>query len=214
MQKTIVIVGAGEGLGNAIARKFGQQDFRVILIARTEFDLKTYCKNFKEEGIEAHYEVADAAKPDSLTAAFARIKTKFGTPEVMVYNVGVNGMDESDLSSAILLQRYQIDVASAHHCVRQVLNGDLAKKKGAIFFTGGGLALHPRPKFLSLSTNKSALRTMALLLHEELKPQGIYVGTVTINGPIDPKTKFAPDKIAQTYWDLYKKRDKAEVIYE
>ena len=36
MKKTIVVVGAGRGLGNGVAEKFGGNDFRVVLMARSE----------------------------------------------------------------------------------------------------------------------------------------------------------------------------------
>ena len=52
MKKTIVVVGAGKGLGNGVAEKFGSNDFRVILMARSEGHLKEYAADFAAKGIE------------------------------------------------------------------------------------------------------------------------------------------------------------------
>jgi short-subunit dehydrogenase len=75
---------------------------------------------------------------------------------------------------------------------------------GTVLFTGGGLALAPQAGLgvASLVAGKSALRGLALVLHEELKPQGIHVGLVTIAGMVAPGTAFDPDRIAEAYWDL------------
>jgi short-subunit dehydrogenase len=215
MKKTIIIVGAGKGLGNAIARKFGKNDFRVILIARSEAALKEYEEEFTKEGIEVFTHAADAAKPETLTTAFNNVKAKFGIPDVLVYNVGITGLDvPGTVNSEKLMQHYQIDVASAYHSVQQVVSEEFGKKNGVIILTGGGLALNPYAGYTPLSLDKAALRAMAILLNAELKDKGIFVGTVTIAGAIEPNTHFAPELIAEKYWDLYIQRQELEVVYQ
>ena len=61
MKKTIVVVGAGKGLGNGVAEKFGNNDFRVVLMARNEEHLKEYAADFESKGIEVHTQAADVA---------------------------------------------------------------------------------------------------------------------------------------------------------
>ena len=67
MKKTIVVVGAGKGLGNHVAEKFGRNDFRVVLMARGRASLEAYQKAFEDKGIETCIYIADAADPASLT---------------------------------------------------------------------------------------------------------------------------------------------------
>jgi NAD(P)-dependent dehydrogenase (short-subunit alcohol dehydrogenase family) len=64
-----------------------------------------------------------------------------------------------------------------------------------------------------VSIGKAALRNLAFTLAEELKPQGIFVGTVTITGNVAPGTHFAPNLIAEKYWELYEKREEHEIVY-
>ena len=215
MKKTIVIVGAGKGLGNAIARKFGQNDFRIILMARNEASLKEYKEEFSNEGIEVYTHAADAANPASLTSAFDNVKAKFGTPDVLVYNIEITGIDQhGTINSEKLMQHFQVDVASAYHSAQQVVSDEFGKKNGVILFTGGGLAICPHPLYTPLSIDKAALRAMAFLLHDELKPKGIFVGTVTIAGAIAPDTSLAPEHIAEKYWDMYNDRQEREVVLQ
>ena len=70
MKKTIFVLGAGNGCGNRVAEKFGQNDFRVVLMARNAEHLAAYEAEFKEKGIEVYTKVADAHK-DYFSASYA-----------------------------------------------------------------------------------------------------------------------------------------------
>lgn len=214
-KKTIVVVGAGQGLGNHVAKKFGAEGFRVVLMARNGQSLEKYAAEFEACGIETRTYEADAADPESLVQALRKAEEEYGTPDVLVYNVGITSADEpGKIGSPELMRHYQADVASAYACARQVANGEFGKKNGAIIFTGGGLAVHPVAQFTPLSLDKSALRTLAYILHDELEPQGIFVGTVTVCGTVGADTWFAPSKIAESYWQMYNERGGCEICYE
>ena len=213
MKKTIIVVGAGKGLGNAVAEKFGSNGFRVALISRNADSLNGYVKDFEAKGIEAYAFPADAAKPETLDEAFAKIKEQFGTPDVLFYNVGVTASDK-EVTSKLLTERYQVEVASAYRCVELVNTEDFAQKHGAILMTGGGLAEYPTPGFVPLSVDKAALRALALILNQQLKERGVYVGTVTVAGTIAPDTYFAPVNLAEAFWNLCTERRQCEIFYE
>ncbi|NJL35119.1 MAG: short-chain dehydrogenase, partial [Chloroflexaceae bacterium] len=77
------------------------------------------------------------------------------------------------------------------------------QQRGTILFTGGGLALDPYAQYASLAIGKAGLRSLTYTLGAELEPQGIHVATVTIAGTVQPGTFFAPDLIAEQYWNLH-----------
>lgn len=214
-KKTLVVVGAGKGMGNHIAKKFAENDFRVILIARNKEALDEYIEEFTQLGMEAYAIAADAADTRSLKRAFDEIREKFWIVDVLVYNAAVlkNGKP-TELSPEELIERYQVDVASALYCVKQVLPEQLEKKNGTILFTGGGLALHPLAEYTTVSMHKAALWALAITLNQELKEKGIFTGIVTITGNVEEGTHFAPGLIAEKYWELYKERSECEVIYK
>lgn len=93
-KKTIIVVGAGKGLGNHIAKRFGKEGFRVILMARNKQSLQDYKHEFAAEGIETYTYCVDAAKPETLTEALQQAENKLGTPDVFIYNVGITTPDE------------------------------------------------------------------------------------------------------------------------
>ncbi len=121
MKKTIFVLGAGNGCGNRVAEKFGQNDFRVVLMARNAEHLAAYEAEFKEKGIEVYTKVADASKPHSVTRAFDELKAQFATPDVLFYNVGITGLDtelKGPKDVDLLMDRYQVDVAGAYHAIQ------------------------------------------------------------------------------------------------
>ena len=216
MKKTIFVLGAGKGCGNRVAEKFGKNDFRVVLMSRNEEHLADYEKEFKGKSIEVYTKVVDASKPHSITKAFDELKARFGVPDVLFYNVGITGLDaelkeEKDVD--LLMKRYQVDVAGAYHAIQQVLCEEFGKKNGAILVTGGGLSLYPMDDYLPLSMDKAALRAMCIALHNKLKEQNIYVGTLTVTDVIAPGLKCDPSLLADDFWKLYTERKDCEMVH-
>ena len=80
MKKTIFVVGAGTGLGNAVARKFAANDFRVVLMSRSAQHLEAYQKEMEAQGIEAAAQVVDTAKQVLHTGGI-------GDGKIFVYDV-------------------------------------------------------------------------------------------------------------------------------
>ena len=214
MKKTIVVVGAGKGLGNGVAEKFGSNDFRVILMARSEEHLKEYAADFEAKGIEVHTQAADAADFNAFSEAFRKVVKTYGTPDVLFYNVGITVADEEvQISAQTLIDRYAVDVAGAYNCIKLVDTEEFAGKKGAILLTGGGLALQPYAGYLPLSMDKAAMRAMVQALSPVLKEKGIYLGTVQVTGVIGSNDHFAPKTIAEEFWKLYSEREMIEIVY-
>lgn len=214
MKRTAIIVGAGPGLGNHVAEKFGSMGFRVILLARREEALKRYQQELEQKGIETAWYATDVSDSSSVKETFQTIHEKYGAADVMVYNVGVTTPDkDTKIDTDVLLARYKTDVAGAYSCIREIATEEFAQKHGAILITGGKLATQPEFTYLPLSMDKAALRAMVYAMHPVLKEKGIYIGMVTVAGGIKPDTHFAPERIAERFLELYEKRELIETIY-
>ena len=214
MKKTIFVVGAGKGLGNGVAEKFAANDFRVVLMARSEEHLKEYAADFAAKGIEVHTQAADVANLDTFADTFREVVKTYGTPDVLFYNVGITVADaEVMISAQTLVDRYAVDVAGAYNCIKLVDTEEFAAKKGSILVTGGGLALQPYAGYLPLSMDKAALRAMVQALAPVLKEKGIYIGTVQVTGTIGSNDFYAPKTIAEEFWKLYTEQDTFEIVH-
>lgn len=216
MEKTIFVVGAGKGLGNAVARKFGENGFRVVLMCRSAEHLASYQKEMQSGGIKVETQVMDTADQTALAAAMRQSVQTYGVPDVLFYNVGITAADKElpgGMNTEVMQQRYQVDVLGAYTCIRQMLGEEFSKKQGAILITGGGLAMYPSADYLPLSMDKAALRAMVMALHPVCQAQGVFLGSVQVCNTIGGSEKYMPEKIADQFWNLYQDRTDAEIIY-
>ena len=211
--KKIFVVGAGKGLGNGVAEKFAQENFQVVLISRNEKNLAEYKKIFAEKNINVETQAADVADFENFAETFNKLVERFGTPDVLFYNVGITKPDDENLSAQNLVEHYITDVAGAFNCVELLDTKTFAEKHGAILITGGGLAIQPYASYLPLSMDKAALRAMVQALTPVLNEKGIYIGTVQVTGVIGSNEKFLPKNIAEKFWELYSNRETNEIIY-
>lgn len=216
MSKLLVIVGMGEGIGLAVTRQFARQGFAIAMIARNAAKLRGFKDTLEGEGYSAHSFVADAGDEASLRAAIADIQAQLGSPEVLVYNVAIlskNNVINETVEN--LTHDFQANVVGALVATQAVLPAMKAQGAGTILFTGGGLSMHPSPDFASLSIGKAGIRSLAKMLAQALKPDGIRVGTITICGFVkadDPK--YNPDSVAENYWNFYTRSESdSEIIY-
>ena len=184
-------------------------------MARNPEHLAAYEKEFTDKGIEVYTQVADAAKPYTVTNALNTLMARFGAPDVFFYNVGITAPDSAANAKDVdlLMERYLVDVASAYHAIQQIRGESFSAKGGTILITGGGLALYPTDDYLPLSIDKAALRAMCLALHEALKEENVFVGTVTVTNTIAPGTDHDPALLAEDFWKLYSDRDACEIVH-
>jgi len=214
MNKNIIIVGAGPNLSFGVADKFGANNFSIGLISRNEEKLKGLAAELILKGFNVKYAVADASNTNELENALLRLNNELGGVDVLLYNATHmkfrNIMDEK---TEDLVEDFKLSVANAFHSVK-TLQEKLKESKGAVLFTGGGLATHPNVQVGSLSIGKAALKNLALQLHEVMKVENIYVGTLTVNNAISKDSEtHSPKILAEMYWEMYEKRSDAEIQY-
>jgi short-subunit dehydrogenase len=211
----LVIVGAGSGVSAGIARKFGSNGFRVVLLSRTETSLQRSLEDLRQVHIESYGITADASDPDSIKAAFTQIENLYGITDVLVYNTAhIAPGDALSLTEQQLINDLKVNTVGALTSAQQVIPDMVERKQGTLFFTGGGIALNPNPLYASLSIGKAAVRSLALSLAETLEPHGIYVGQVLIADHVQQGTFYDPDRIADVYWELYTDRDRKEYLFK
>lgn len=218
MSKLCLVIGVGPGMGLAIAKKFASQGFAIAQMARRPEALKTYEAELRGIDVPVYSYPADVGDPDSLGPAMTQLISEHGTPEVMIYNVSVlNPASPSELNYDGMIRDFKINVGGALVAAQAVISGMQERKSGSILITGGGLALKPFHEFASLSIGKAGIRSLCYSLAQELKPHGIQVATVTINGMIEKGTHFDPETIAEVFWDLCQPssgKGQVEVVYE
>jgi short-subunit dehydrogenase len=199
----LLLVGAGPGLGMAVARRFVAGGYRVTLVARSTDGLGQLADGLAGSWAQVDTVAADASDHEALGARIGELYNELGAPGLIIYNA-VMGAPDKLLSSSVehLQTAYAVDVISAIVVAQVAAPAMRAAGSGTIIVTGGGFADHPIPALATVSLGKAALRSAATMLGADLGPDGIRVATLTIAGQIVAGTAFDPENIAKRYWEV------------
>jgi NAD(P)-dependent dehydrogenase (short-subunit alcohol dehydrogenase family) len=197
-----VIIGAGPGIGVAVARRFAREGHAIGLVARTARTVDASAGALAGNGVPVLALTADAADEDGLRAALDEFARRFGVPDVLVYNAAViRGDRPGELGIRSHQETWAVNVGGAIAAAAHTLPAMAARGQGTYLLTGG-MPL-PDAGWTSLSLGKAGVRTLTALLAQEYGPAGVHVATVTVAGAVGPGTAFDPDDIAEHYWRLH-----------
>jgi short-subunit dehydrogenase len=199
----LLLIGAGPGLGEAVARRFAEDGYRVTLVARATDGLDKLAASLADTGTVIDTISADASDPEGLRSRMTALYHGDGAPGLIVYNAVMGAPDRLLTSSVAHLQEaYAVDVIGAIVVAQVAAPAMRAAGLGTIIVTGGGFADHPIPALATVSLGKAALRSAATILGADLSSDGIRVATLTIAGRIAAGTSFDPERIAERYWEV------------
>ncbi|HEX6710078.1 MAG TPA: SDR family NAD(P)-dependent oxidoreductase [Rubrobacter sp.] len=214
--KVAAVLGVGPGLGAAVARRFAGEGFDVALMARSEEGVAPVKEEIEAGGGTVLPVSTDATDPDSVAAAFERVRGELGDPEVFVYNAGAFQMGGIlELSPAQFDGCFKANCAGAFYAAQQVLPAMVEAGGGTVLLTGATASLRGSARFSALAVGKFGLRALAQSMAREFGPQGIHVAHIIIDGQIntprmremspdrEDHTMLSPEAIAETYWQLH-----------
>ena len=212
----IAILGAGPGMGLAIAKTFGAHGYRVGLLSRNPAKQEPLVTELATHGIISAAFRADARDRDSIASGLAAVKQRFGSIHVLEFSPADC---TQPIPSATELThenvRVSIDfyVHGAVAAVNQVLPDMLARRSGTILFTTGASSVYPAPRFGAVGAAMAWLRNWAHALHDAVAPKGVQVGHVAIGAFIGRQPGATPDAIAPLYWELHTHRHEIEKVF-
>ena len=219
-------VGVRWGVGGAIAQKFAQEGFFVVLTTRSTANASMLDNAIKEQGGESMIVELDLVSSDSISKAFAQIRKEVGDPEVLVYNAGyLEGRDlppEKELLEHIPVEMFEtaqhISSRGPFLVAKEVLPSMRKRGEGSFLISNNSSSLRGRKRITgqSLYYPRVMMRTLAQVLTEEYSEFGIHVANVVIDGTIDspgtralPKSQQNPElvinpvKIAEAFYYLH-----------
>ena len=174
MAKTIVITGAGDGLGRVLARRFAAAGDTVILLGRTLSKVEAVAA---ELGAPALAIQCDVGSPDSVRAAFATIAEKHPIIDVLINNAAVyEPVLVKEATDAQIMTAAMTNFAGPIYCCRAAIP---MMQKGSHIFSVSSESVHvPFPMFALYQSSKAGLERFTEALQRELAEDGIRVTTV------------------------------------
>ena len=219
-QPAILVVGAGDATGGAVARRFAREGYAACVTRRSADRLAPLVERIRADGGQAHAFGSDARKEDEMVALVAGIERDIGPIEVAVFNIGANVRHGiTDTSARVYFKVWEMACFAGFLMGREVAKAMLPRGRGTIIFTGATASLRGREGFAAFAGAKHALRALAQSMARELWPKGIHVAHPVIDGAID--TEFIcsnfperhalkaqqgildPEHIAEAYWRIH-----------
>ncbi|CAN00310.1 SDR family NAD(P)-dependent oxidoreductase [Clavibacter michiganensis] len=207
---TIAIVGAGAGLGAAVARRFGAEGFAVALISRSQERVDELARTLADEGITARGYAANVRDHVALAAALDRAAQELGPVEVLQYSP----LPQKEFLRPVLettpgdlVGAFEFSIQAPVAAVHQVLQGMRVLGRGTVLFINGGTAVQPLPKYAGTSIAFAGESAYGQMIHEALAGDGIHVGQLIIPGAIIPgHEEKDPRVLADTLWSMHQER--------
>ncbi|CAN7703917.1 SDR family oxidoreductase [Neorhizobium sp. LjRoot104] len=201
MTNSIMVIGAGPGIGQAVAEKFGREGWHVVLTARNADRLADMSAALSGQGVNGSTLQADATDPVALRKAIAEANRITGGLTAVLFNAAV--VREQDLFSMRddeVTNDLAVNVAAGLHTIRASVEL-FGERGGTILVTGGGLAVSPHAGYASLGLGKAALRNVVEGLAGPLAERGIRIAVATIATIVGPGSTEAREA-ADTIWTL------------
>jgi NAD(P)-dependent dehydrogenase (short-subunit alcohol dehydrogenase family) len=216
-----LVVGAGDALGGAIAKRFAREGSLACVARRTADKLGDLVAAIEKAGGAAVAFGCDARREEQVVALFDTIEKDHGPIEVLVHNIGGNVRESIlDMSAQKFFKTWEMACMAGFLSGREAARRMAPRERGTILFTGATASMRGGVGFAGFSAGKAGLRMVAQSMARELGPKGIHVGHVVIDGAIDTAfirenfpARYAlkerdgilnPEHIAENYWTLHK----------
>ena len=224
--KAVLVIGAGDATGGAIARRFAREGYIACVTRRSADKLAPLVDRIRAEGGQAHGFASDARQEGEVAALVSRIEQEIAPIEVAVFNVGANvRFSLTETTERVYRKVWEMGALAGFLVGREAARVMLPRGRGTILFTGATASVRGSSGFCAFAGAKHALRALAQSMARELGPQGIHVAHVIIDGAIDTRfiaenfpERYAtkaqdgildPDAIAESYWQLHRQHRSA-----
>lgn len=216
-----LIVGAGDALGGAIARRFAREGYAACVARRSVEKLRPLVDAIAAVGGRAVAFGVDARKEDQVVAMIERIEREIGPIEVVVFNIGANvRFPITETTTQKYFKVWEMACLAGFVTGREAAKVMVPRGRGTILFTGATASIRGASGFAAFAGAKHGLRALAQSMARELGPKNIHVAHIVIDGAIDTEfirtllpDRYAlkevdgilnPEHVAENYWFLHK----------
>jgi len=218
-----LIIGAGDYIGAAIAKRFARGGFHVVMGRRSGEKFAPLVAEIEAAGGSAQGFTWDARNEETATKMFAMVEQDIGPIDICIFNVGGNvRFPILETTERVFRKVWEMCAYGAFLSGPEAAKYMVVRQKGSIFFTGATASVRGSSGYAAFASGKFALRGLAQSMARELGPRNIHVAHLIIDAGVDTKfvrdrirqagknpdslpsdTLMKPNSIAETYWNLH-----------
>ncbi|MBV8121883.1 MAG: SDR family NAD(P)-dependent oxidoreductase [Alphaproteobacteria bacterium] len=218
-----LLVGAGDAIGAAVARRFATGGYSVCVARRDAEKSRSVVQEIIAAGGIARAVGTDVRSEEAVQALFTQVEAELGPVEVCLFNAGANVKSQLiETSAELFFKVWQLACYGGFLAGREAARYMVPRGRGTILFTGATASVRGGPGFAAFAAAKFGLRAVAQSMARELAPKNIHVAHLIIDGAIDSEAihrrlsastgvmpDLAPDSLIQTrsvaeaYWALH-----------
>lgn len=185
-KQSVLVVGAGEATGGAIARRFAREGYIAVVTRRQSAALGPLLDQIRSEGGEAVGFGSDAREEDQVVNLFATIERDIAPLAAVIFNIGANvRFPISETTARVYRKVWEMAAFAGFLTGREAARAMLPRGRGTIIFTGATASIRGGSGFCAFAGAKFALRALAQSMARELGPKGLHVAHTLIDGAID-----------------------------
>jgi NAD(P)-dependent dehydrogenase (short-subunit alcohol dehydrogenase family) len=220
-QKVAMLVGAGDAIGAAVARRFAEGGYTVCICRRDGAKSQGLIDELTSAGHKIHAFSMDARQESEVQELFTRVEKEIGPIEACLFNAGSNvNKPLIETTEKLFFKAWELACYAGFLVGREAARVMTTRGRGTILFTGATASLRGGKGFAAFASAKFGLRAVAQAMARELGPKNIHVVHLIIDAAIDsaaiharlraasgieakdiaPDSLTRTDSIAEAYW--------------
>ena len=219
-----LLVGAGDAIGAAVARRFAEGGYKVCIARREAAKSQALVDELNAAGCNVRVFSTDAREEKNVQELFERVEKEVGPIDVCLFNAGANvGKPLLETTEKLFFRAWQLACFAGFLVGREAARYMTTRGHGTILFTGATASLRGGKNFAAFAAAKFGLRAVAQAMSRELGPKNIHVAHLIMDGPVDspeihrrfmldkgidastlpPDSMTKTSSIAEVYWFLH-----------
>ena len=218
-----LLVGAGDAIGSAVARRFAAGGYCVYIARRDAEKSRTVVQEIAGSGGRARAVATDVRNEEAVQVLFAQVEAELGPVEVCLFNAGANVKAPLvETSGRLFFRVWELACYGGFLTGREAARYMVPRGRGTILFTGATASVRGGSGFAAFAAAKFGLRALAQSMARELAPKNIHVAHLIIDGAIDsdaihgrlsaatgimperpPDSLIQTSSVAEAYWALH-----------
>jgi len=184
--RVALLVGAGDAIGAAVARRFARGGYKVCVARREAAKSQGLLDEAKAAGQDIRAFSVDARNEAEVQGLFARVEAEVGPLDICLFNAGSNvNKPMLETTEKLFFKAWELACYAGFLVGREAARHMVPRGRGSILFTGATASIRGSSGFAAFAAAKFGLRAVAQSMARELGPKNIHVVHLLIDAGVD-----------------------------